>query len=237
MDLALATAHYHVGQYVGERGNLSAAVKYMRVCQKFLDNDLLSEFRWLLKPVVDGHIMFFQHPHNLVPSSRVAAKCKAELEIVSTMSGPEIFGRVGAAVHQWTSRMSAVELQTKALSIFLFQQGAVLQEERLKGLNLGFLPVAESITNSTRSILYPMTAPVATTAIVEASYLQTRYLLENKDNSKVLEDLKQNLMAMRLIALRSEVVELVHGNFMEELSTFIEKYEVIESMDFTVIRV
>ncbi len=78
------------------------------------------------------------------------------------------------------------------------------------------LPIAANITEATRSI--PLVTPIVVTAIVEASYVQTKYLVHNKyQKLKVLENVKQNLKALNLIVARSELVAIMHGTFLEEL--------------------
>jgi hypothetical protein len=56
--------------------------------------------------------------------------------------------------------------------------------------------------------------------------------MNDPNDRETIFDLKQNLTALKVIAARAEIVELMHGSFIEELSTFIERYDAVKEMDF-----
>jgi uncharacterized protein (DUF1778 family) len=98
-----------------------------------------------------------------------------------------------------------------SLCVFMYLQGGRLQAARAEGSTDHLLRVAAAITEATRLNFFALMAPTATTAVVEASLVQMKFIVNTKQKySWIIEDIKQNLTALKVVAARCELVETIH---------------------------
>jgi uncharacterized protein (DUF1778 family) len=152
-------------------------------------------------------------------------------ESINNVANDEIgktFNNIGAAMSKKDPIIS--------LCVFMYSQGGRLQAARAEGSTDHLLRVAAAITEATRLNFFALIAPTATTAVVEASLVQMKFIINTKQSHNwIIDDIKQNLTALKVVAARCELVEMIHGRFMAQLARFIEVYDAIESMDFTLL--
>ncbi len=232
----VAATFYYTAMYVGGRGKVKLAMEYFNSCKTYLRKSE-SIFRFVLEPILDGQMILFGNLGSLTTGLHQVQKSQ---KMEPQQSKTIISGwnqSISDLITQWNAQMPSSERPLKELNISFFRGGVYLQSERERTniINLDLLPVAAQITELTRSILFPLVTPLTVTAVVEACYVQTTYLLSKKD-VRVFEDVKQNSLALRVIAARSELVEIMHGPFLEELARFIDQYDAIESLEFKLLK-
>ncbi len=223
LTLTLVTSYYLLGMYVGGRGQVFKAIEYLQQCKQALDQ-YTNQKKHILTTHVDFHFMMFVNLGSLLPprfdENQSQLIAKVQRAVLARTALEKIMAQYEIPLE---------ELEMKKLNFFIFTQGASLEHERRQHVaHSGSLPLATTITQATRSNYFPMIVPTATTSIREASYVQMECLQERRDES-IITDLKQNQWAIGLIAKRSEVVMMMHRDFMIKLNEFIRNYDVVEN--------
>jgi ammonia channel protein AmtB len=199
-----------------------------------------SIYRQAILPLIVGHIAHFENLGTLSFGVKASVKCALELsqkQTTHTVDGDvKLFTQ--HIIGGWNSQIPVIEQEMKRINIALNSKSVILEEARKKGTGENLLAIANEVTQETKSVLYPMIYPVVSTSIVEASFVQTYHLLNSRDKEQkktLISNLKQNLIALKVVAERAEIVELMHGSFMAELSAFIERYDAVDNMDFSIL--
>lgn len=207
--------------YIGGRGKIRNAIDHLQKSQTFLTKSN-NNFRFILQPVLMSHLdLFLRLGHLATPA------------VDFSQNFFDDAGRTFSNI--FTSLPSKEPLVT--LCIFLYAQGGKLQAARTFKTNADMLPTAKAITAATKLVFFPLIAPTAATAVVEACLVLVEHIVSyGTYQEELIEDLKQNLTALRVVADRGELVELLHGTFMKELAKFIDIYETVEVMDFSMLR-
>jgi hypothetical protein len=220
MSYEIAATYFYIGTYIGNRGQIKTGIRLMRLAQSYLPRSK-NVFKRILEPTLDGRLILFVHLGRLAPTSAQHSKYNFNVQQYKSMF--EMFSK-----HIPESALSLIKL-----GILLYAQGGSLQAERLMNSTVDVLPIAKSITEATRADYFPLLAPTTTTAIVEASFVQTKYLMNlQRVDKDVMNDLKQNLTALNVMAARSELVVALHGKFIAELTKFVDIYDEVHTMDF-----
>jgi hypothetical protein len=247
LDFEMAACYYYIGSYAGGRGKVKQALDMFSISAEYMERSP-NIYGQVLLPLVNGQIQIFSHLRTIVPGVRAAVGTALRLANPNAIDDIEnqitkfmqqmVIVESNSKINTWLSNGTDTEKEMKRVNTLLNSKGALLEDARLRGKGAIYLDAANSITNCTRSYLFPTIYPAATSSIVEASFVQAQRLLSSTDkklNLLLIENLKQNLTALQVVAKRAELVEMMHGHFMEELATFIERYVAASELDFTLI--
>jgi hypothetical protein len=220
MSYELAATYFHIGTYIGNRGDFATGIFFLRLARSYLprsDNG----FCHILSRALQGRLLLLEH-RGVVPHRGLNVKYNSSTEVGDDYT--QMFEKHG-------EYMPENALTLIKFGILFYTKGGILQAERLKNNNDHLLPIAKEITEATKVDYFALIAPTTTTAIVEASILQRKHYLNSKDKNikqELVQDLKQNLTALNVMAARSELVGILHGEFMAELTQFLDVYEELE---------
>jgi glycerophosphoryl diester phosphodiesterase len=238
----IAASFGYIGMYYTSCAD-SRARFYLRNCRDYLANSNNPDGALLLQTVT-GQLVLFEYGRNLPLIVQMVSKFAMnmvgmEYEDWTTLSPNVIDERANILIslmEHSNDKISIQDYEGKKLSVQLVALGAKL--EYVKSIPkeiVTTLEITNAITKLTTSQYYARTPECLTVVVIEAAIVQTSYILQGGDK-RIIDLIKQNALALRTIAARSELVSYMHHEFMNELDNFITEFEMIEEMDMQIPR-
>jgi hypothetical protein len=240
IDFDVAAIYTFLGLYLISCGEVRRASFFLRNSKDFLDK-CDSPYSRYLGFLVTGNLVQLTDMKNLAlplkNSTDVFANSNSLPSLSATLHPNFIDERTKFMLDvldtNFKRQMPTAEFEIKRITLLMYSLGAKLQYVRAGAtdVTLPTLEIANAITELSASWHFANFTVWTTTAVVEAAKFQMEHLIHGADKS-IVERLRQDSVALHVMANRHVMTTQLHGTFMNELDQFIETYETIEGLGF-----
>jgi hypothetical protein len=236
MDFEVAATYAYMGLFLLNRGKTQKSEFLLRNAKEYLDK-CDSPFRHSLNVLVSGNLQQLQDVKNLSLSMKHGSDVLSPHDSEIFPLHPSIVDDrktmlLGYMVDNVKGKIPENEYQIKYNTLFLMANGIKLQYARSRGNDtlMNLLEIANDITELASHRVYPMSSVWTTTSVVEAAMVQMDYFLQTGDKT-LIERLKQDRHALRMMLNRDVMTLLMHAEVMERIDGFIEMHQEMENID------
>jgi hypothetical protein len=239
VDFFIAATYAFLGFYLMSRGEIPRASFLLRNCKQFLTRyTSKSPHSEYLDLVVSGNLASLTDLQDISRPFKFCSMIPFKTGKYDYLADefplhPKYVDERLAMMHEylesWLHETPASEIEAKKLTLSLFALGVKLQYARREEAEdiVPVLEVANAITELTYSQYYAPCSYTVTNSVVEAARVQMEHLMLG--DKQTIGSLQRDMAALRIMAERDEVVNVVHGAFMNELEVVIQNYLAIES--------